>query len=88
MNKSQCCRHGYVSDKGTLMDGAESSSEGSDEEEDEEREEEKERRTPQKSREEERQPTPRKAPIKEEEDDLYGGSTDADEPGLHYTRFH
>ncbi|CAB1333499.1 unnamed protein product [Coregonus sp. 'balchen'] len=60
-----------ISFKRYLMDGAESSSEGSDVEEDEEGEEEKERRTPQKRREEERQPTPRKAPIKEEEDDLY-----------------
>ncbi|XP_035606676.1 DNA repair protein XRCC1-like [Oncorhynchus keta] len=67
-----------ISFKQYLMDGAESSSEGSD---DEESEEEKERKTPQKRREEERQPTPRKTPIKKEEEDLYGGSTDADEPG-------
>ncbi|XP_024270216.1 DNA repair protein XRCC1 [Oncorhynchus tshawytscha] len=67
-----------ISFKQYLMGGAESSSEGSD---DEESEEEKERRTPQKRREEERQPTPRKTPIKKEEEDLYGGSTDADEPG-------
>ncbi|XP_070997858.1 DNA repair protein XRCC1-like [Oncorhynchus clarkii lewisi] len=65
-----------ISFKQYLMDGAESSSEGSDDES----EEEKERRTPQKRREEERQPTPRKTPIKKEEEDLYGVSTDADEP--------
>uniref|UniRef100_A0A8C8G8A3 DNA repair protein XRCC1 n=1 Tax=Oncorhynchus tshawytscha TaxID=74940 RepID=A0A8C8G8A3_ONCTS len=41
-----------------------------------------------KRREEERQPTPRKTPIKKEEEDLYGGSTDADEPGFHYTHLH
>ncbi|XP_042160457.1 DNA repair protein XRCC1 [Oncorhynchus tshawytscha] len=69
-----------ISFKRYLMHGAASSSEGSDVEEDEESEEEKERRTPQKRREEERQPTPRKTPIKKEEEDLYGGSTDADEP--------
>ncbi|XP_070959527.1 DNA repair protein XRCC1-like [Oncorhynchus clarkii lewisi] len=69
-----------ISFKRYLMHGAASSSEGSDVEEDEESEEEKERRTPQKRREEERQPTPKKTPIKKEEEDLYGGSTDADEP--------
>lgn len=31
----------------------------------------------------ERQTTPKKTPVKKEEDDEYGGSTDMDEPGLH-----
>ncbi|XP_062394563.1 DNA repair protein XRCC1 isoform X2 [Sardina pilchardus] len=71
-----------VSYKRYLMDGAESSSEGSDMEEDEESEEEpvKVRKTPEK-----RNATPQKQAVKvevkeEEEDDEYGGSTDADEP--------
>ncbi|XP_076135800.1 DNA repair protein XRCC1 [Alosa pseudoharengus] len=68
-----------ISYKRYLMDGAESSSDGSDLE-DEESEEQEEpvtvRKTPEK-----RNATPQKQAVKvEEEEDEYGGSTDADEP--------
>ncbi|CAJ1062789.1 DNA repair protein XRCC1 [Xyrichtys novacula] len=66
-----------ISHKRYLMDGAESSSE-SEMEIDEDSEEEVTRKTPQKQ---ERQATPKKTPIKREEDDEYGASTDVDEPG-------
>ncbi|XP_034553833.1 DNA repair protein XRCC1 [Notolabrus celidotus] len=66
-----------ISFKRYLMDGAESSSE-SEMEVDEESEEETNTKTPQKQ---ERQVTPKKTPEKRDEDDEYGGSTDADEPG-------
>ncbi|XP_074539579.1 DNA repair protein XRCC1 [Halichoeres trimaculatus] len=66
-----------ISHKRYLMDGAESSSE-SEMEVDEDSEEEMDRKTPQKQ---ERQATPKKTPVKREEDDEYAGSTDVDEPG-------
>ncbi|KAM6968342.1 DNA repair protein XRCC1 [Aplochiton taeniatus] len=68
-----------ISHKKYLMDTAESSSESEMEEDKESEEEERERRTPQKQ---DRQVTPKKTPIKKEEDsDQYGGSTDEDKPG-------
>ncbi|XP_070768198.1 DNA repair protein XRCC1 isoform X2 [Enoplosus armatus] len=66
-----------ISYKRYLMDGAESSSE-SEMEVDDQSEEEMNTKTPQKQ---ERQATPKKTPIKGNEDDEYAGSTDVDEPG-------
>ncbi|XP_050988094.1 DNA repair protein XRCC1 isoform X2 [Labeo rohita] len=62
-----------ISFKRYLMDGAESSSE-SEAEQDESEEETPKAKTPEK-----RQTTPKKQPIKEEEEE-YGGSTDAEDP--------
>ncbi|KAL0984788.1 hypothetical protein UPYG_G00146890 [Umbra pygmaea] len=73
-----------ISFKQYLMDGADSSSEESVAEEDDDSEEEKQRKTPQKRREDEQRQTPKKTPVKTpvktEEDDEYGGSTDAEDP--------
>uniref|UniRef100_A0A1A7YJP5 DNA repair protein XRCC1 n=1 Tax=Iconisemion striatum TaxID=60296 RepID=A0A1A7YJP5_9TELE len=63
-----------ISFKRYLMDGAESSSE-SEMEVDDQSEEDVKTKTPQKKE------TPKKTPVKKEEDDEYGGSTDVDEPG-------
>ncbi|KAM4567472.1 DNA repair protein XRCC1 isoform 1-T2 [Fundulus diaphanus] len=67
-----------ISYKRYLMDGAESSSESEMEVDDQSEEEEIETKTPQKQN---RQVTPKKTPLKKDEDDEYGGSTDVDEPG-------
>uniref|UniRef100_A0A673FR62 DNA repair protein XRCC1 n=1 Tax=Sinocyclocheilus rhinocerous TaxID=307959 RepID=A0A673FR62_9TELE len=66
-----------ISFKRYLMNGAESSSE-SEAEEDESEEETQKAKTPEK-----RQLTPKKQAIKEEEEE-YGGSTDAEDPGKDY----
>ncbi|KAM4567474.1 DNA repair protein XRCC1 isoform 2-T3 [Fundulus diaphanus] len=66
-----------ISYKRYLMDGAESSSESEMEVDDQSEEEEIETKTPQKQN---RQVTPKKTPLKKDEDDEYGGSTDVDEP--------
>ncbi|XP_067304007.1 DNA repair protein XRCC1 [Pseudorasbora parva] len=63
-----------ISSKRYLMDGAESSSE-SEEEQDESEEEMQKTKTPEK-----KHVTPKKQPIKEEEEEEYGGSTDAEGP--------
>ncbi|XP_029959427.1 DNA repair protein XRCC1-like [Salarias fasciatus] len=66
-----------LSYKRYLMDGAESSSE-SEMDVDDRSEEEMSTESPQKQQ---RRVTPKKTPVKMEEDDEYGGSTDVDEPG-------